>query len=157
MQEKWLPSDSMWSGSPFRVVARAMMGRATESAEHKANRNFFFASLEDTNKINLTNVRSYEYMLGDEDGPKAKAPAGSRSSTATRRLRPGSLVGRRPGHTMSELRLRTSLSGKEWRCLVCSSSAWARQWGMKREWRVSCPRALASGMGGSGGGWGGLA
>lgn len=98
-----------------------------------------------------------ESLLGDEDGPKAKAPAGSRSSTATRRLRPGSLVGRRPGHTMSELRLRTSLSGNEWRCLVCSSSDWAKQWGVKREWRVSCPRALASGMGGSGGGWGGLA
>lgn len=97
-----------------------------------------------------------ESLLGDDDGPKAKAPAGSRSSATTRRLRPGSLVGRRPGHTMSELRLRTSLSGKEWRCLVCSSSAWARQWGVKREWRVSCPRALASGMGGSGGGWVGL-
>lgn len=39
----------MWSGSPFRVVAGAMMGNATESAEHNANLNFFFASLEDTN------------------------------------------------------------------------------------------------------------
>lgn len=40
----------MWSGSPFRVVAGAMMGNATESAEHNANLNFFFASLEDTNQ-----------------------------------------------------------------------------------------------------------
>lgn len=54
-----------------------------------------------------------ESLLGDEVGPRAKAPAGSRSSTATRRLRQGSLVGRRPGQTMSELRLRTSLSGNE--------------------------------------------
>lgn len=94
-----------------------------------------------------------ESLLGDEDGPRAKAPAGSRSSAAAaRRLRPGSLVGRRPGHTMSELRLRTSRSGKEWRCLVCSSSAWIRLWGAKSEWRGSWPKALASGMGGSGGG-----
>lgn len=42
-----LPSESMWSGSPFRVVAGAMMGNATESAEHNANLSFFFASLED--------------------------------------------------------------------------------------------------------------
>lgn len=44
------PSESMWSGSPLRVVAGAMMGKATESAEHNANLNFFFASLEDTNQ-----------------------------------------------------------------------------------------------------------
>lgn len=52
MHEDCLPSESMWSGSPFRVVAGAMMGRATESAEHNANLNFFFASLEYTNRKN---------------------------------------------------------------------------------------------------------
>lgn len=41
------PSDSMWSGSPFRVVAGVMIGNATESAEHNANLNFFFASLKE--------------------------------------------------------------------------------------------------------------
>lgn len=43
------PSDSMWSGSPFRVVAGVMIGNATESAEHNANLNFFFASLKEKN------------------------------------------------------------------------------------------------------------
>lgn len=50
MHKNCLPSESMWSGRPFLVVAGAMMGRATESAEHNASLNFFFASLEDTNQ-----------------------------------------------------------------------------------------------------------
>ena len=37
------------------MVAAVMMGRATESAEHKASLNFFFASLESKQKI-LINI-----------------------------------------------------------------------------------------------------
>lgn len=43
---RMVPSESVWSGSPLRVVAGAMRGKATESAEHKASLNFFFASLQ---------------------------------------------------------------------------------------------------------------
>lgn len=45
------PSDSMWSGSPFRVEAGVMIGNATESAEHNANLSFFFASLKEGKTI----------------------------------------------------------------------------------------------------------
>lgn len=53
----------MWSGSPFRVVAGVMMGRATESAEHNANLNFFFASLEDTKQIASLNNSNGEAIF----------------------------------------------------------------------------------------------
>ena len=48
-----LPSESIWSGSPFRVMVGTMMGKATESAEHNANLNFFFASLEEGTTKNV--------------------------------------------------------------------------------------------------------
>lgn len=47
---RMVPSESVWSGSPLRVVAGAMRGKATESAEHKASLNFFFASLQNMSK-----------------------------------------------------------------------------------------------------------
>lgn len=41
-----LPSGSVWSGRPF-LVECVSIGRATESAEQRANLNFFFASLKE--------------------------------------------------------------------------------------------------------------
>lgn len=77
----------------------------------KPHMNSVMLTLRATSKMYTSPFK--ESLLGEEVGPRAKAPEGSRSSTATRRLRQGSLVGRRPGQTMSELRLRTSLSGNE--------------------------------------------
>lgn len=41
-----LPSGSVWSGRPF-LVEWVSIGSATESAEQRANLNFFFASLKE--------------------------------------------------------------------------------------------------------------
>lgn len=44
-----VPWGSAWSGRPFRVRA-GIIGKTTESAEHRARRNFFLASLKGKKK-----------------------------------------------------------------------------------------------------------
>lgn len=46
MYKENLPSGSVWSGKPF-LVECVNIGKATESAEQRANLNFFFASLKE--------------------------------------------------------------------------------------------------------------
>lgn len=46
MYKERLPSGSVWSGRPF-LVECVNIGKATESAEQRANLNFFFASLKE--------------------------------------------------------------------------------------------------------------
>lgn len=53
-----VPSGSVWSGRPF-LVECVSIGRATESAEQRANLNFFFASLkEEKYFLNTVDERS---------------------------------------------------------------------------------------------------